>query len=105
MNKSTDLVIQDDNKIVFVAKQNLKTSTTSLQVHSNNKISKKETKIALYQKLLEREEFKRPETKGKILQDEDYLCKLEELIRRDYYPSLIIKENNKVNNKINKRIK
>ena len=49
---------------------------------------KENNKISLYQKLLQRNEFKRPETKEIVLNEDDYLNYLEEIIQKDYFPDL-----------------
>jgi hypothetical protein len=52
----------------------------------NNK--EKLTSIELYNKILDLPEFKKPETKEKILDEDDYINSLEEIITRDYFPDL-----------------
>lgn len=79
-NKITDLVIRDDDKIIEYKDPKI------------NKAEKKEeknlTSLELYNKILQSDEFKRPITKEKVLEEDDYVKYLEEIISRDYFPNV-----------------
>lgn len=45
-------------------------------------------RLALYKKVLERDEFKRPDNKNIVLDEDDYLDYLEKIIQKDYFPDL-----------------
>jgi hypothetical protein len=47
-----------------------------------------ENRVSLYNALLKREEFKRPETKEIVLDEDEYLGYLEKIIQKDYFPCL-----------------
>ncbi len=79
-NNTRDLVIRDDDKII------------EYQAPIANKSQKKEeknlTSMELYKKILQSDEFKRPITKEKVLEEDDYVKYLEEIISRDYFPDV-----------------
>lgn len=79
-NNIRDLVIRDDDKII------------EYRAPSKEKETKKDlknlTNLELYNKFLESDEFKLPESKEKVLQEDDYINYLEEIICRDYFPDL-----------------
>jgi len=75
-----DLVIKDDDKIIEYNSINNK--------NNFKKDEKNLTTLQLYNKLLESDEFKKPETKEKVLDEDEYINYLEELISRDYFPDL-----------------
>lgn len=79
-NNILDLVIRDDDKII------------EYKAPISNKVEKKEEKnlsnLELYNKILNSDEFKRPLTKEKVLEEDDYIKYLEEIISRDYFPEV-----------------
>ena len=79
-NNIRDLVIRDDDKIIEYK--------TPIQKKTNKDINRSLTTLELYNKLLESDEFKKPETKEKIIDEDDYINYLEEIISRDYFPDL-----------------
>ncbi len=92
--KIQDLVIKDDDKII-----EYKQSNGNIEhINSNKNLSS----LELYKKLLESNEFKKPETKEKILEEDEYIIYLEELISRDYFPDLY--RINKMKKEVNKII-
>lgn len=54
----------------------------------NNANVQEETQLSLYERVLQLDEYKRGEPKEIILDEDDYLCHLEEIIKRDYFPKL-----------------
>jgi hypothetical protein len=79
-SESKELVIKEEDKIIEYQKDETK--------RDDKKKSTKEERLNLYKSLLKREEFKRPETKETILDEDQYLTYLEEIIQRDYFPQL-----------------
>jgi len=79
-NNTRDLAIRDDDKII------------EYKIPIVNKAEKKEeknlTNLELYNKILQSDEFKRPITKEKVLEEDDYIKYLEEIISRDYFPDV-----------------
>lgn len=82
MNQSKELVLREDGKII-----EYKDKDAQEIERINKPKNATEERIALYNKLL-RTEFKKPETKGVVLDEDEYLTYLEEIIQRDYFPDL-----------------
>jgi hypothetical protein len=78
--KETDSVLEyrDSDRPVQVAKRNRKEE----RLHG---------RLALYGDLIKSDQFKRPETKEVVLDEDDYLTNLERIIQRDYFPQLYAK--------------
>lgn len=74
-----ELVIKED-------KLEYKPIPTSIGTLSKGK--DKTDRVAIYKKVRERDEFRRPQTKEVILDEDHYLSYLEEIIQRDYYPAI-----------------
>ncbi len=82
-NNGKKLVIkEEDNIIEYNEKKN------ETQEKMNFKEKKLHNRLTLYQKLLSSEEFKKPITSSKVLDEDEYLQNLEKIIQRDYFPSL-----------------
>jgi hypothetical protein len=104
MNTSNkELVITNDDRIYeyrdksVTGSENLnnKKNSHSLEIYQDKKTllkfmkpREKETKLSLIKKFQEREEFKKPQTKEIVLDEDEYLHCLEELIQKNYYPDL-----------------
>ncbi len=87
MNTSKVLVLNDDKIIEYKDATEVNAKSTAIDLFKpKDKIA--ETKISLYKKFLERDEFKRAETKEIVLNEDEYLDCLEELIQKEYYPDL-----------------
>lgn len=104
MNVSNQVNINDDNiieyKVEHDSNMNNKNCLNLYKESSNikDKILKfkeqnKMTKISMYEKILLRNEFKKPELKEIVIGEEDYLNFLEELIQRDYFPDIYNSKN------------
>ena len=91
MNASKELIIKDDDRILEYQEKLETSKLASLQVYQEGKVRKKkvqETKVSLYKKFLQREEYRKPEAKETVLDEEEYLQCLEEIIQKNYYPEL-----------------
>jgi len=76
MQSSKEISIREiDNKVEYVSTKVVNSS-------------KSNDKSVLYQKFLQREEFKRPTTNEIVLDEDEYLRCLEEIIQREYFPHL-----------------
>ena len=80
INNIRDLVILDDDKIIEYKAPIVNTA--------EKKDEKNLTSLELYKKILQSDEFKRPITKEKVLEEDDYVKCLEEIISRDYFPDV-----------------
>ena len=79
-NNTRDLAIRDDDKIIEYK--------TPIVNKAEKKEEKNLTNLELYNKILQSDEFKRPITKEKVLEEDDYIKYLEEIISRDYFPDV-----------------
>ena len=79
MNSSNQVSVKELDKM---------TDYKDLSMSTNIKKSSGSNKINLYQKLLERPEFRRPITKEIVLDEDEYLNCLERIIQREYFPGL-----------------
>lgn len=87
MNTSKEIVLREDDRIIEYKEKNSEKSLTEYS-KSNHVKNKKLNKLSLYQKTMQREEFKRPEPKDIVINEDEYLKCLEEIIQREYYPEL-----------------
>jgi hypothetical protein len=95
MKEHKELILKSEDNIIEYKK-------VDNTINSINKIKNQPiTKLSIYQKVMQLDEFKKPEPKELVLDEEDYLSHLEEIIQRDYYPSLY--KNKEVNINILKK--
>lgn len=78
-NNIRDLVLTDNDKII---------EYKALEKAQKIETIKNLSTLELYNKILESDEFKKQETKEKILDEDEYINYLEEIINRDYFPDL-----------------
>lgn len=89
--QSKELVIRDEDKIIeYREKTELLANKNKNSLEEFKKPGKKSrtNKLAIYDKVISREEFRRIETKELVLDEDDYLNFLEEIIQKDYFPDL-----------------
>jgi protein DGCR14 len=97
--QSKELVIRDEDKIIeYKEKQKdlLKTEKSEQVQFKQPGRSTQMNKLAIYQNVLSRDEFRRVETKELVLDDDYYLNFLEEIIQKDYFPDLYETKKEKV---------
>jgi len=88
-NNIRDLALKEEDKIIVY----------KAPLAKDKKGDKNLTSLELYNKLIESDEFKKPITKEKVLEEDDYIKYLEEIISRDYFPDLY--KINQMNKEVN----
>ncbi len=109
VNPLIKMQMQIRNEELAVSANNTSLNTTqntnSLVPNSNTTFTQTQktsnTSMSLYQKCLQRDEFKLPKTKEIILDEDEYLSCLEEIIQREYFPELYKINQEKVINILN----
>jgi hypothetical protein len=84
MNK--EIVIKDTDSLI-----EYREIENKIQPKPFTKEERLERRLALYAELIKSDDFKTPETKEIVLDEDDYLNQLERIIQRDYFPQLYAK--------------
>jgi hypothetical protein len=83
-NSGKELVIKEIDNIIEYKDR----TSNNIQQPLSIKEQRVNNRLELYKTLLSKDEFKRPETKETILDEDDYLNSLEVIIQRDFFPHL-----------------
>jgi hypothetical protein len=101
MNRK-QLVISEDS--IFYQEKDLNQSISlksdsiqALTLYNKKNNASSLSKIQLKKKIEMRDEFRRPLTKEKVIDEDQYLSVLEAIIQRDYFPDLYKLNEKKVN--------
>ena len=98
--QSKELVIREEDKVIEYKDNELQAKDKKDQLILSRKAQTNPmSRLDIYHNTLKREEFRRPETKEIVLDEDEYLNYLEEIIQKDFFPDLY--EMNKEKVKLN----
>jgi hypothetical protein len=98
--QSKELVIREEDKVIEYKDKELQVKDKKDQLILSRKGQiNPMSRLDIYHNTLNREEFRRPETKEIVLDEDEYLNYLEEIIQKDFFPDLY--EMNKEKVKLN----
>jgi len=95
--QSKELVIREEDKIIEYKDKELQVNDKKEQIIISRKGQTHHmSRLDIYNNTLNREEFRRPETKEIVLDEDEYLNYLEEIIQKEFFPDLYERNKEKV---------